>query len=334
MEPRSLTCRVLGSPDGDNAVLVRCDSGHRVTRVLLDCGEGCLDALSEAEIAALDVVAFSHLHLDHAAGFDAVLRRTYSRPSPPLHIVGPAGTARRIQGRYQGYVWNLLEARTPGEVLLTDVGTTIRTVRLRASERFELAGLVTERPASVRVWSSDALILRGCLLDHHIPCLAYAVEERDRTVIDPDRLAASGLAPGPWCAELKDPARPDIGTVEVAGRRLRLGDLRRDLLRTRPGGKISYVTDCRLPEEDRALEELVAGSDVLLAECSFLEADRARAQRHRHLTTTQVADLARRGGVGELVLLHLSNRYGDAEREELLREAQACFPSARLPEGW
>jgi ribonuclease Z len=52
------------------------------------------------------------------------------------------------------------------------------------------------------------------------------------------------------------------------------------------------------------------------------------------MTAVQVAGLARRAGVGELVLFHVSDRYTAAEWRELLGEARALFPAARFPEHW
>ena len=36
---------VLGNPGRDNAVYAQVDSGQAVTRLLFDCGYGCLDSM-------------------------------------------------------------------------------------------------------------------------------------------------------------------------------------------------------------------------------------------------------------------------------------------------
>jgi hypothetical protein len=66
--------QVLGVPGRDNAVRVVVDSGQSFTRLLFDCGYGCLDALSIANIMAIDAVFFSHYHMEHIAGFDLLFR--------------------------------------------------------------------------------------------------------------------------------------------------------------------------------------------------------------------------------------------------------------------
>lgn len=66
--------QVLGEPGRDNALLARVGTGQATHRLLFDCGEGCLSALSAAEVRAIDALFFSHLHIDHVAGFDGFLR--------------------------------------------------------------------------------------------------------------------------------------------------------------------------------------------------------------------------------------------------------------------
>lgn len=75
----SLTVRVLGIPGRDNAVLVTVDSGQAITRLLFDCGDGCLWQLPFGAIQEIDHVCFSHFHMDHIGGFDTFFRCTFRR---------------------------------------------------------------------------------------------------------------------------------------------------------------------------------------------------------------------------------------------------------------
>ena len=52
------------------------------------------------------------------------------------------------------------------------------------------------------------------------------------------------------------------------------------------------------------------------------------------MTSTQVARLASRAGVGRLVLFHLSDRYRPEGWGELLAEARAVFPHTDFPGHW
>src|SRR5258708_10897457 len=116
----SITFSVLGAPGRDNALLVRVTAGTALHRLLFDCGEACAAALSTADLLSLDDLFFSHLHMEHVAGFDTLFRATYNRADTPNVAWGPPGTGRILQHRFQGYLWNL-HADEPGAWLVHDV---------------------------------------------------------------------------------------------------------------------------------------------------------------------------------------------------------------------
>jgi ribonuclease BN (tRNA processing enzyme) len=68
-------------------------------KILVDAGGGTASAISETEIdiAKLDMVLFTHLHVDHSAEFPAILKATYqqNRDSRPWEIFGPTGDGIR-----------------------------------------------------------------------------------------------------------------------------------------------------------------------------------------------------------------------------------------------
>ncbi len=87
----SIAFEILGSPGRDNALLVRVDSGQSITRLLFDCGDGCLNAVPYSEILSTDHLFLSHLHMDHVGGFDYFFRCLFNRESKPNHIWGRLG---------------------------------------------------------------------------------------------------------------------------------------------------------------------------------------------------------------------------------------------------
>ncbi len=104
----SLSFQVLGDAGRDNALLVTVDSGQAVSRLLFDCGEGCLSAVPFVGVQAIDHLLFSHLHMDHVAGFDAFFRCVYGRTDRPNHAWGPPGTGDILHHRFRGFLWNLV----------------------------------------------------------------------------------------------------------------------------------------------------------------------------------------------------------------------------------
>ena len=52
------------------------------------------------------------------------------------------------------------------------------------------------------------------------------------------------------------------------------------------------------------------------------------------MTTRLTATLASEAGVGNLVLIHLSDRYPEPEWLEMLAEAREVFPETSFPSHW
>jgi ribonuclease Z len=327
--------QVLGEPGRDNALLARVWTGQSTKRLLFDCGESCLSALSVAEIHAIEALFFSHLHIDHVAGFDSFLRLNFARPDAPVLIYGPAGTTRAIHHRLQGVTWNLI-AGQPGEFRVTDVlPDRLVATRFLTAEAFEQVHPAGEAPFEGIVYEAEGLTVEARIMDHGIPCLAYAVRERPRTNVDVAALAALGLKPGRWIQELKDPRRGDDEDVVIDSRTRRLGELRQRLLVRAPGSCLAYLTDFGIDDRgQRELEGMLEGCEVIVGEASYRDEDAELARRHRHFNGTEMGRLAAAVGARELVLFHLSDRYTRGDWMGLLAEVRQVFPAAAFPGQW
>jgi ribonuclease BN (tRNA processing enzyme) len=71
-----------------------------------------------------------------------------------------------------------------------------------------------------------------------------------------------------------------------------------------PGHSMAYVTDTTASPE-AGYAAAIRGVDLLVHECNFPDSQAELAARSGHSTTTPVAQLARRAGVGQLVLVHI-----------------------------
>jgi ribonuclease Z len=174
------------------------------------------------------------------------------------------------------------------------------------------------------------------MLDHDIPCLGYALEEKLHLNVWKNRLQELGLPTGPWLKDLKRLVRqqvPDDTPVRIHWRdhsgeherMLSVGQLRGEVLRIVSGQKIVYVVDAVYHAENaRRIIHLAHNADTLFIESVFLNEDVARAAARFHLTARQAGTLARAAGVKHLVPLHFSPRYSD-DPEALRREAEAAF---------
>lgn len=72
----------------------------------------------------------------------------------------------------------------------------------------------------------------------------------------------------------------------------------------------------------------IQGVDLLYHEATFMDKDREKARATGHSTAREAGEIARRAGVGRLVLGHFSARY--REPEVLTQEAEMEFPGTLL----
>lgn len=330
----SLSFRILGTPGRDNALLVQIDSGQAVERLLFDCGDGCLSGLAFADIQAIDHLFFSHLHMDHVGGFDTFFRCTFNRDGKPNRIWGPPQTARILQHRFQGFLWNLHEQMSASWRIADVYPQEIRTTRLELQEAFALAHDEGTQPYERTIREGAGYTVEAITMDHRTPTLAYVIREKARQNIDTSRLASMGLRPGAWLKQLKD-ASTGSGQIVIEGVPHPVDELRRALVVETPGQSVAYLTDFLLDESAiERLADVLRGCQTVVCEGQYRHADLELAGKNFHMTTVLSATLAQRAGVGELVLFHLSDRYQRAEWLEMLQEARQIFPNAHYPAEW
>jgi len=330
--------RVLGRAGADNALHVTIDSGRSRESFLFDCGEGVLDDLRPAEVQAVAHLCFSHFHMDHVAGFDGFFRHNYNRPDAPVNVWGPTGTIPLMEHRFQGFVWNL-HADQHGEWIVREIGgETIGKASFLTREAF-LAHRHPDRPyVAPVVERTGGWRLEARLLPHgSIASVAYRLVEAPKRNIDPAAMRNYNYVPGPWLKDVADETEDEAVLVEVGGRSMRVGELRRELLVTTPGASIAWLTDFRVEPGTAEWSGLVAwltGTTTLVCECQYLSADAALAAKNGHMTADLVGRLATEAGVGHLVLQHLSRRYSSKEWLAMREEARVAFPRAELPPEW
>jgi ribonuclease Z len=318
---------LVNDPFSDPGLLIDFRFGRRA--LLFDLGD--LTPLSPRQLLRVSHAFVSHAHMDHFAGFDRLLRVCLYRPMP-LHLVGPAGFADRVEHKLRAYTLNLLEQH-PFDFLITaaeleETGVK-RICEFRAREAFHRQ---EPSPALLRagtVLDEDEFRIKSVVLDHGTPCLAFAFEEKLRVNVWSEGLKSLRLGVGPWLNEAKRAVRrgaPDDSEIVVSrDLSIPLGVLKQHALRTAPGQKIAYVVDAAYHEEnvDRIIA-LARGADQLFIEAAFLDAEADIAAQRRHLTARQAGDIAKRAGVARFVPFHFSARYREQE-DRLRSEAEQAF---------
>ena len=327
------SARLVNDPFGDPALYL--DRRYRREALLVDLGD--IQALPPRMILKLEHIFVSHAHMDHFIGFDHLLRICLGREKH-LALYGPPGFIANVEGKLRAYTWNLVENyENDFRLLVTELHpdrSETAVFSCRQAFRAERGGTA---PFDGTVLERDAYRVRGLLLDHRVPCLAFSLEERRRVHVRKNALEEMGLPGGAWINALKDSVHrgePDGAPFRVwwkgqdrtiVERVYPLGELKGRLIRITPGQKIVYVTDAIYsPANAERIVEFARGADALFIESCFLEEDRGRAAETYHLTARQAGLLARLAGVKRFTLFHFSPKYrGQGERFE--EEAMRAF---------
>ena len=168
--------RLLNGRTGDPGVLV--EALHLPGTILLDCGD--LSALVPRHLLRLGVLAVSHAHMDHWAGFDRLLLLLIGRDKR-LPVIGPEGFIQRLFHRLQAYTWNLAD-RIPTDLVFEVTEVTAAAAWPRA--RLRLHGGFQVEPLPPLPAAPDGMVLqhgplqlRAAVLDHGTPCLGFVLQE-------------------------------------------------------------------------------------------------------------------------------------------------------------
>lgn len=329
--------RLLNPPFGDPGLYV--GLRHQGRAMLFDLGR--IDRQPAAALLKITHVFVSHTHMDHFIGFDHLLRLFLARELH-LDLFGPPGIIANVCGKLAGYTWNLIESY-PFTLAVHEVGLEqIDSVYLPARTAFTPEPRGT-RPFRGALVETPELSVTAAHLDHRIPCLGFALSEKTRLNVRPERLAELGVPPGRWLNQLKEAVRagrPDDTPIQAEwhdgaerhAATFTLAELRDRLLVETRGQKLAYVVDTLFSHANLArISMLARDADLFFCESLFLDADRDQASKRYHLTARQAGSLARAAGVARLETFHFSSRY-DRDPVPLRAEAQAVFRGELPPD--
>ena len=333
--------RPVNDAFGDPGVYVDFRDERRA--LLFDLGD--ITALAPRKLMRLTHAFVTHTHMDHFAGFDHLLRVVLGRKAGIVLFGGP-GFVAQVEHKLAAYTWNVVH-RYDVELVIDarELGTDRRgrracfsSLRRFAREEcghFEPAGDVLHEEPTFRV--------RGRFVDHDIPCLAYAIEEKAQVRVDKGRLLALALGAGAWLRDLKHAVltgAPGDTPIRIQWRDRRgvhdetrpVGELHSLILDVVPGRRVGYVTDLRYSESNvETLVQLLAGADLLFIESVFLDEDADHATRKNHLTARQAGRIARRVAAKAVVPFHFSPRYAGRDAE-LIAEVRSAWSDLPPPE--
>ena len=325
--------RLTNAAFGDPGLLVDFRDERRA--LLFDLGD--IGGLPPRKLMRLSHVFVTHAHMDHFAGFDHLLAVVLGR-KPKLALVGGPGFIDQVEHKLRAYTWNVVHRYDELALDVVEVGMNGRADCARFSSR---TNFVRESTVSLElkgdvVHDETTFRVRARYVDHDVPCLAYAIEEKAHVNVAKDRLAALGVGTGAWLAELKhavlrgapDDTAIDLRWRDSAGEHAAtraVGELRHLILDTVRGQRIGYATDLRYTEaNERTLRELFADVDVLFIESVFLDEDAEHGARKNHLTAGQAGRIARLAHAKSVQPFHFSPRY-EGRESELVAELERAW---------
>jgi ribonuclease Z len=326
--------RLINPPLADPGLFIPFSYEKRA--ILFDLGD--LQGLTARELLKVTHVFVTHTHMDHFVGFDQLLRILLGREKE-LYLYGPPEFFNRVEGKLEGYTWNLVEEyQYQLSLIVTELHLNKKlTKRYTCQDRFLPDKEVKESLFTEVLLREPSFFVKAAFLDHRTPCLGFSLVESFSININKERLSEEGLPVGPWLNRFKkalyakeDSQTPFIVTWSEGGqvkgeRAFALGDLASKIATISPGQKIAYITDIIGSDENVEKAVILAqDADHLFIEAGFMERNKETAQRKYHLTAREAGLIAKRAGVKQMTLFHFSPRYSGQEGE-IWKEAMEAF---------
>lgn len=269
---------------------------YKSENILIDCGEGIQRQFKFAKISPLKLtrLLITHWHGDHVLGIPGLLQTlSFSDYRKNLKIYGPKGLRNNIK--------NVLKAFPSVKNVVTDVKIKVEEI----SKNIFL--------------ETDDFYLEAKRMKHGIITLAYNFVEKDKLKLNKRKLEKTKLPKGPLLKRLKEGK-----DIIYKGKKYEASDLTYG----QKGRKISIVLDTGM---DNDISNFVKDADLLIIESTYASDLKEIAQKHKHLTATQAAQIAEKAKVKKLILTHLSQRY-DKDKKKILNEAKKVFKNSFLVE--
>jgi ribonuclease Z len=263
---------------------------------LIDCGEGTQIQLRRFSInmSRISHVFISHLHGDHVFG---------------------------LYGLFSSY--NLLGRKSDLHVYAyRDLEITLdhfkKQFGINLSFNIIFHPFTADQP--YEIYSDRRMTVQTLPLRHSVPVVGFIFREKPGLLkIRKDKITQYGLGIKEIrnIKEGKDLERDD-GTF-ISNKELTLSPVK--------PRSFAFCTDTSCFP---SLVESLKNIDLLYFEATFIHEDKKLAKLTSHSTSVQAATLAKKAGVGKLLMGHFSNRYKSVK--QLLAEATEIFPESYAAE--
>ncbi len=261
--------------------------------MLFDCGEGTQRQMRFAGLNFMNLgnIFITHLHADHFLGLGGMIQSMdFLERETPLNVYGPPGMEDAM------------------EKLLT-IGTF----------KLDYLTVKVHEIGEGEVFRGDRYIVTAAPTVHTRGSFAYCFTEDPHRKFNRPQAIELGVPVGPLFTKLAE-GKP----VKVNGK-----TVTPDMVLDPPieGRKLVYTGDTR---PCKAVIVLAKDADLLIHEAMFSAEDADATKDAAHSTTAQAAEVAKKAGVKQLAITHISQRYTDTQK--LLEEAQTIFPNTVVAE--
>lgn len=242
---------------------------------LIDCGEGTLFQMDTFKIkrSRIKHIFISHLHGDHYFGLIGLIN-TYglNQRKTELHIYSPKGLKQ-----------------------IVDIQMETAHARLPYNLHFH------ELDEDGVLYENEKIEISAFKVHHRIPCFGFLFKEVKNKRKLNYQAVQQHQVPRTYYDKLhegKDYITPD-------------GQIIPNNILTLPHKKGKSYAFCADTAYWQPICDAVRGADLIYHESTYLKAQKERAEKRFHSTTVQAAAIARKAGVGKLLLGHYSSMYND-----------------------
>jgi ribonuclease Z len=269
-----------------------CNDRH----ILIDCGEGTQMQIRKygVKFQRINHILISHLHGDHFFGLVGLISTMHLMGRDKgLSIYGPEELEQIL--------------RLQLEVGAAKLDFEINFVKLNGKD----SGVIFE----------DKLIeISYFPLKHRIPTNGFVIREKVKERrLNPLKIEGSGLQ-----FEHMHRLKKGEDILLENGKTLKNTKYTLD---PHPSLSYAYCSDTAYAEK---IVPYIQGVSLLYHEATFIEKDIERARATFHSTARQAAEIAKKAGVGKLLVGHLSARYDSTS--DHLHEAMQVFENSEVVE--
>lgn len=259
---------------------------------LFDCGEATQRQLIHTNVSPMKIskIFITHFHGDHILGLPGLLQSMSLNGRQTPLTIYGPKGLGKIKDAIYSLGYCAIEY--PVEFVEIDSGIIIDT---------------------------EEYFIQAQRVKHNVPALAYSIEEKKKPRFLREKAIELGVPVGPAFGRLHNGEE-----VEIEGRIIKPEQV---LGPARKGNKITYSGDTRPCEE---MIMLALDSTILIHESTFIQKEKNNAEEYGHSTSYDAAYIAKDSNSKELILTHISTRYGDDYADIMLKEAQEIFENTKL----